>query len=62
MVPVDVNGFLWKPVLRKISSLQEIETHWSLIDLVEANISIAAVDAAKKKIYDKMKKPSKGGR
>lgn len=29
--------FLWRPVLAKIATLQEIENHWSLLDLVIAH-------------------------
>jgi hypothetical protein len=28
---------IWRVVLSKIATLQEIETHWSLIDLLDAN-------------------------
>jgi ABC-type uncharacterized transport system substrate-binding protein len=28
---------LWRPVFKKIATLQEIETHWSVDDLADAH-------------------------
>jgi len=31
----DSEFFLWRPVLAKVATLQEIETHYSIMDLAE---------------------------
>ena len=59
VTPVAINGFLWKPVLRKIATLQEIENFWSLVDLIDANVSLAASDEFQKKQMDKAKRDRK---
>jgi len=31
---------VWRPILEKIATLEEIETHYSLLDLLDANIAL----------------------
>lgn len=29
--------FVWRPILAQIATLQEIETHWGMLDLISAH-------------------------
>ena len=31
---------MWRPILEKIATLEEIENHYSLLDLLDANIAL----------------------
>lgn len=33
---------VWRPVLERVATLHEIETHWSLDDLLDANDALDA--------------------
>ena len=37
---------IWRPILAGISTLQEIETHWSIDDLADANEALDIKDEA----------------
>jgi len=43
-------------VLERIASLEEIETHWSIIDLAEANEVLDYRDALRSAEYERMKR------
>lgn len=36
-VPKNLNWFLWRIVIERVATLEEIETHWDLCDLLEAH-------------------------
>lgn len=36
---------VWRVVFRKIATLEEIETHWSIVDLDKANEILDYLDA-----------------
>ena len=40
----NVDFWLWRPVLRKIATLEEIETHWSLTDMLDAHEALDIMD------------------
>ena len=35
--PVNVEFLIWRPILAGLTTLQEIETHWSFADLLDAH-------------------------
>ncbi|MCK5316397.1 MAG: hypothetical protein KAJ55_00705, partial [Anaerolineales bacterium] len=34
---VNIDWFCWRPILAKITTLQEIENHWSLCDILDVH-------------------------
>ena len=34
---MNISWYLWRPVVERIATLQEIETHWSIDDLADAH-------------------------
>jgi hypothetical protein len=40
---------IWRPILEKITTLQEIENHYSLVDLLEAHIALDFAEELKRK-------------
>jgi len=46
---------VWRCILERIATLQEIETHWSLIDLMDANDVLDARDNATDKANNEAK-------
>jgi hypothetical protein len=47
---------VWRLVIRKIATLQEIETHYSLIDLMDANEVLDLQDRAESQAVDEAKR------
>lgn len=42
--PNNVDWWIWRPVIRKIATLEEIENHWSFIDMLDAHEALDIVD------------------
>lgn len=40
----NVDWLIWRPVIRKIATLQEIETHWDINDLLDAHEALDVQD------------------
>lgn len=49
---------VWRVVFRKVATLEEIETHWSIVDLDKANEILDYLDA----LDAKKTPPTKPGR
>ena len=51
--PININWFYWRPIVERVATLHEVETHWSIDDLADANEALdikaeAEAKAAKK--------------
>jgi hypothetical protein len=40
---------VWRLVHKRIATVQEIDTHWSLVDVMQANLSLDAIEAAEER-------------
>lgn len=56
-VPDGLNWFVWRVLTheRSNATLQEIEEHWSLGDLVDANLALDVHDDLQRLIYERSK-------
>ena len=50
-----MNWYLWRPILAKIATLYEIETHWSIDDLADAHEVLDVKYNIEQIEYDKLK-------
>lgn len=41
---INVDWFIWRPVLRQVATLQEIETHWTIYDLLDCHEALDVID------------------
>ncbi len=51
----DIPWPIWRLILQGVATLQEIETHWSLSDVVAANRALDAKLDAERQAYEKQK-------
>ena len=47
---------MWRLVLAQIATLQEIETHWSLLDLLDGNEALDLKELAEYKAQERAKR------
>ena len=50
---------MWRPILSKITTLQEVETHWCILDLQEANEALDLKEDAERILMERSKKGGK---
>jgi hypothetical protein len=50
---VNISWYLWRPVVERIATLQEIETYWSIDDLADAHEALDIQYEAQQKIGEK---------
>jgi len=53
---------IWRLVLEKIATLQEIENHWTLTDLLDAHDALNYRDYIMRKAEDKAKQEANNSR
>lgn len=47
---------IWRLVIAKVATLQEIETHYSLVDVLDANEALDIEQEAQRRAHDKAMK------
>jgi hypothetical protein len=57
-IPEGLNWFVWRVLThdRSNATLREVEEHWSLVDLVNANLALDVHDELQRLSYEQSKK------
>ncbi len=53
----NINWYVWRPVLERIATLYEVETHWSIDDLADAHEALDIKQEAQAKAAESIKRP-----
>lgn len=56
--PAHLDWFIWRLVLAQVVTLQELETHWSVVDMLDAHEAIDLQEEAERLAH--MKAAGKG--
>lgn len=53
---MNINWFIWRPVIRKVATYTEIMKHWSIKDLLDCHEALDLQDAADQYYHDMQEK------
>lgn len=52
---------IWRPIIKKVATLEEIESHWDITDLLDANEALDVMDDLERLQAKKTDQKSKEG-
>jgi len=56
-----IDWLFWRPIVKGVATLEEIETHWDLTDLLDANEALDVMDDLERLQAKKTEQKSNSG-